>query len=294
MTERPRRSTLDSLPVRMQPRLEPAVLACLERNLRQVRERIALCARAAGREPDAVELVAVTKTVGVATCRALVELGVRALGENRAETLADKQAALADCAPAPSWHYIGHLQRNKARRVLQSAAVVHSLDSLRLLEAVERICAEERLPRRGYLQVKLWPEDSKGGADPAELEQLLDAAARCSWLSLEGFMAMAPHMEDEHAARRAASEVFERCAELGRLHSARFPGGCRLSMGMSGDYDLAIAAGAHVVRVGSALYEGLPHSANPATGLPSAGLGAHEAREGGVDGRLASGSEDAT
>lgn len=267
----------------MQPRLEPAHAARLERNLSQVRERIASCARAAGRAPDAVELVAVTKTVGLATCAALLELGAREFGENRAEALERKHAAFASAPAAPRWHYIGHLQRNKARRVLQAADVVHSIDSPRLLEALERICAEEGLRRRGYVQVKLWPEESKGGLDPAELERFLDAAARCRWLALEGLMTMAPILEDEDAGRRAAAEVFARCADLAGAHSARFPGGCRLSMGMSGDYDLAIAAGAHVVRVGSALFEGLPADTR----------GAQDALAEGADGRMASGSEDA-
>ena len=267
----------------MQLRPEPEHRSRLERNVLQVRARIDRCARSCGRDPRDVQLLAVTKTVGVETCRALLELGVRELGENRAESLVAKHEALAACEPAPGWHYIGQLQRNKARRVLQAAAVVHSIDSLRLLESVERICAEERLPRRGYLQLKLWPEEAKGGADPSELEALLDAATRCRWFSIEGFMAMAPLVEDESASRRAAAEVFARCADLARVHSARFRGGCRLSMGMSGDYDLAIAAGAHVVRVGSALYEG----------LPARGLDAQDAREGGAEGRMASGSEDA-
>jgi pyridoxal phosphate enzyme (YggS family) len=281
----------------MEPRLDPGHSALLERNLRRVQAQIDDCARAAGREPAEVELVAVTKTVGVATCARLLELGVRDLGENRVEPLARKHDALARATIPPRWHYIGHLQRNKARRVLQAASVVHSLDSLRLLEAVERICAEEGLQRSGYLQLKLWPEDSKGGADPSELEQLLDAAARCRWLAIEGFMAMAPLLEDEHAARSAAAEVFARCADLARVHSSRFPRGCRLSMGMSGDYDLAIAAGAHVVRVGSALYEGLPET-RPSHEGPSDAAPSDPARderhapEGGADGRTTSRSED--
>lgn len=254
MTSGPARGNLSA---RMSSALDPTRRARLAANLRDVQARIAACARSAGREPGDVGLVAVTKTVEVEVCAALLELGVRDLGENRADVLEAKHAAFAGAPLRPRWHWIGHLQRNKARRVLLCAEVLHSLDSLRLFEACERIAAEEGLQREVYLQLKLWPEEAKGGLDPAELPELLAAAREARHLRTAGLMAMAPLVDDESEARRAADLVFARCAELARAHAALFPAGCRLSMGMSGDYDLAIARGAHWVRVGSALYAGL-------------------------------------
>lgn len=227
----------------------------LQRNLVQIQQRIAQCATAAGRDPHGVQLVAVTKTVPAAVCAELLALGQRDLGENRVDVLESKHALLAHLQPR--WHWIGHLQRNKARRVLMCAEVVHSIDSLRLLEACERICREEGWQRTAFIQLKLWPEETKGGLDPSELQELLAAAREGSHVRVVGLMTMGPLLEDEPSARRAADEVFARCAALGRAQEALFSGGCQLSMGMSGDYDLAIARGAHWVRVGSALYEGL-------------------------------------
>lgn len=241
----------------MEHALDPRRRARLAANLAAVQGRIAECARSAGRDPAEVRLVAVTKTVDSAVCAALLELGVADQGENRADVLAAKHAAFLPLARRPRWHWIGHLQRNKARRVVQCAEVLHSIDSLRLFEACERIAGEEGLVREVYLQLKLWPEETKGGLDPAELPEVLAAARAARHLRTAGLMAMAPLIDDDTAARRAADEVFARCAELGRVHAGLFQDGCRLSMGMSGDYDLAIARGAHWVRVGSALYAGL-------------------------------------
>jgi pyridoxal phosphate enzyme (YggS family) len=232
--------------------------ALLQTNLTRIQQRIAQCATAAGRTSQSVQLVAVTKTVSAAVCAELLALGQRDLGENRADVLESKHALLAHLHPR--WHWIGHLQRNKARRVLMCAEVLHSIDSLRLLEACERICADEGLQRTAFVQLKLWPEETKGGLDPSELQELLVAAREATRVRVIGLMAMGPLLEDAEAARRAADEVFARCAALGAAQEALFSGGCQLSMGMSGDYDLAIARGAHWVRVGSALYEGLKES----------------------------------
>ncbi|MEY4774851.1 MAG: hypothetical protein RIT40_1886 [Planctomycetota bacterium] len=230
----------------------------LQTNLERIQQRIAHYAAAAGRSPQSVRLVAVTKTVSAAVCEQLLALGQRDLGENRADVLESKHAQLAHLHPR--WHWIGHLQRNKARRVLLCAEVLHSIDSVRLLEACERICREEGLKRTAFIQLKLWPEETKGGLDPGELRELLVAAREATQMQVVGLMAMGPLLEDAQAARHAAEEVFARCAALAAQQEALFSGGCQLSMGMSGDYDLAIARGAHWVRVGSALYEGLKES----------------------------------
>ena len=240
-----------------------ALLArCLENNLRSVERRIAEAARAAGRPADDVALVAVTKAVQPDVARALVALGPRDLGENRVDELERKAAALGAATREVRWHFVGHLQTNKARRVARIADVVHSVDSVRLARFLGRVAAEEGRRLAVYLQVALTGEATKHGLDEAVLDEAVDAVAGAPALELAGLMAMGPR----GAAPEATSEVFARAAALARdleaRHGADRPPGARfaggrvgLSMGMSGDLEAAIAAGSTCVRIGSDLFE---------------------------------------
>jgi pyridoxal phosphate enzyme (YggS family) len=233
------------------------VVIRLKGNRSQVLERIAAACRAAGRDPSEVRLVAITKSVPAELAAELVALGHADLGENRADALAAKHAALAARALAPRWHFVGHLQRNKARRVLELADEIHSVDSPALWETLARLGRELGRAPGIYLQVKLADEPTKSGLAPAELPALVERA-RGGPLPLLGLMTLAPLLDDEREARRAARDVFARAAEL----AAALPAGAfahgrpLLSMGMSQDFEQAIACGAHVVRIGSALFEG--------------------------------------
>jgi pyridoxal phosphate enzyme (YggS family) len=230
----------------------------LKENRARVLERIAAAARAVGRNPADVELVAVTKEVPTEIAIALYELGLQDLGENRARALEEKHAAFLAQGRVARWHFVGHLQRNKARRVLRVAHVIHSVDSLELWETLARLSVEEKRAPGIYLQVKLAAEAKKSGLAPAELPALIERA-RAGPLPLLGLMAMAPLTNDPMAAVRAARDVFEAAARLARGLAAQafFEGRIRLSMGMSDDFEEAVRAGAHVVRIGSALFEGV-------------------------------------
>jgi pyridoxal phosphate enzyme (YggS family) len=230
----------------------------LKENRSRVLERIATAARAAGREPSEVELVAVTKSVPAPIATELFDLGCHDLAENRASALEQKHAAFLAGGRIARWHFVGHLQRNKARRVLRIAHAIHSVDSAELWETLARQAAEERRFPGLFLQVKLADEEAKGGLAPEELPALIERA-RGGPLPLLGLMAMAPLTAEPLGALRAARAVFERATALARTlaASAFADGKVRLSMGMSGDYEEAVRAGAHVVRVGSALFEGL-------------------------------------
>jgi len=223
-----------------------------------VLERIATAARAAGRDPSEVQLVAVTKAVSADTAAELHELGCSDLGENRASALEEKHAAFLKSGRIARWHYVGHLQRNKARRVLRIAHVIHSVDSLALWETLARQAEAERRFPGLYLQVKLADEADKSGLAPGELSALIERA-RSGPLPLLGLMVMAPLSDDPLAAQRQAREVFEHANRLARtLPTAAFASGrVRLSMGMSADFEEAVRAGAHVVRIGGALLEGV-------------------------------------
>lgn len=238
--------------------LEARLNERLSENRARVLERIARAARAAGRDPAEVELVAITKSVPAPVAMALHDQGCADLGENRADELLAKQAACLASGRVARWHFVGHLQRNKARRVLRVAHAIHSVDSEELFAALARLAAEEERRPGIFLQVKLAEEAAKGGLAPEALPALV-ARAREGPLPLLGLMTMAPLLQDPLAAQRAARAVFERLGALARtLPAAAFAGGrARLSMGMSSDLEEAVRAGAHVVRVGSALFEGL-------------------------------------
>jgi pyridoxal phosphate enzyme (YggS family) len=229
----------------------------LEENLRAVRARIAAAARAAGRDPDSVSLLAVSKTWPADAVRELAGLGQLDFGENRAQELLGKAAEVADLPLR--WHFVGQLQRNKAAAVARLGAVVHSVDRPSLASALDR-AGRERLGREGgpievLLQVDLGGRPggaaARGGAVPADVPGLADLVARASGLRLRGLMAVAPLEEDPRSA-------FERLADVAARVRADHPEAVELSAGMSGDLEAAVAAGSTIVRVGTALFGDRP------------------------------------
>lgn len=233
----------------------------LEANWRAVKQRIALACERADRDPAGVELLAVTKKVSPPLAAALCALGQADLAENRAAELERKNVALAQLGHDPHWHFIGTLQRNKARRVVQRARTVHSVDSLRLLEHLAQLASELEVRPDLYLQVNVSDESEKHGFLPRDLEGVLAAARELRSVEIRGLMGMAPRMSgaSESEKRAAARASFDRLVALGEAHrGAPFAEeDPRYSMGMSGDLEEAIAAGAHVVRIGTALFEGI-------------------------------------
>ena len=218
-------------------------------------DRVARVCREVGRDPQEIRLVAVTKTVAPEVAGALAELGCTDLGENRLAELERKHAWFAASGRTVRWHFVGHVQRNKARRVVRLADEIHSVDSRALLDTLARVAAEEGRRPGIYLQVKLTDEPTKSGLSLAELPQLLTAAAATE-LRCRGLMTMAP-LVAEGDAPAAARATFERLAAL----AAKLPGSAftdgrpLLSMGMSADFETAVRAGAHVLRIGSAFFE---------------------------------------
>jgi pyridoxal phosphate enzyme (YggS family) len=223
-------------------------------NLAAIRDLIAQAAVRSGRTADAVRLVAVTKYVGPDLIRPLVEAGCTELGESRPQALWDKAAALANLPI--NWHLVGHLQRNKIRRTLPLVSLIHSVDSQKLAEALDAEAAG--LVRRVgvLLEINTSGDAAKHGVAPDQAEPLLAVAARQPHLEVRGLMTMA-RLEGDAAAARAD---FARLRELRDRLAYVAPTGVdlnELSMGMSGDYIQAIEEGATIVRIGSALFEGL-------------------------------------
>ena len=224
-------------------------------NLAAIRGRVAEACRRAGRDPAAVTVVAVTKYVDAATARIVHEAGCHDLAESRPQALWAKAESLAVPTP-PRWHLVGHLQRNKIRRTLPLLTLLHSLDSLRLLDALEAEAATMGANCRALVEVNLADDPGRTGARPAEVAALVAAAATRPHVEVRGLMGMARVPDgDADSARRD----FARLRDLrDRLASTLPPGAlAELSMGMSGDYEAAILEGATIVRVGSALFEGI-------------------------------------
>jgi hypothetical protein len=211
---------------------------------------MAAAARKAGRAPESVRLLAVTKTVGPAEVRALHELGVGDFGESRVQEALRKMEALRDLRAR--WHMIGRVQRNKAAKVAGAFALVHSLDSLRLAGALDAAAARSGAVVSALIEVNVSGEETKGGFAPGELEPALGELARLKNLRLDGLMTMAPVVDDPEKAR----PLFAQLRAL-RDRLARAVPGVELrllSMGMTQDFEVAIEEGADIVRIGTALF----------------------------------------
>ncbi len=263
--------------------MESALRKRLGANLDAVERRIAACA---GRARP--RLLAVTKSVGPEVALELAGLlaergeGLAHLGENRFEGLDEKVAAFADAADAPPvrWHFIGRIQRNKARRIARLADELHGVDSLALVETLDRVCGEEGRRPRIYLQLKLAEDPAKGGLTPGELEPVFAAARGAEHLNLAGLMTLPPFLEDAAANAALAERCFSQLAAVAAsLPSDAFVDGRpRLSMGMSADLEIAVAAGSDWLRIGRALFEDLPPSDTPRRGIETAHPNAREDR----------------
>jgi len=232
----------------------------LESNLRALSARIERACEKAGRAPEEIELVCVTKSVEPSTALELSRLGQLDLGENRLQELVRKTDFFQAHGARVRWHFIGHLQRNKVRRAVGLAAVFHSIDSLRLLDALQAVCAEEQRTVEVLLEVELTGGAARTGFGPGELPAALRRVRELDRLRCVGLMTLGPAPSaDVAGSARASRAVFARLRELrDDLTGEGFAGArAKLSMGMTSDLEAAIAEGSDVVRVGSALFEGV-------------------------------------
>lgn len=226
----------------------------LKKNLADVENRIANAAARGGRLGGDVELIAVTKYAPWPAIEALVEIGHRQLGENRPQQLLERAALFAEKSPQSElqWHLIGQLQRNKVRAVLPAVALIHSVDSVRLLEKIDEVAGELGLNPQVLLQVNISHEESKSGFSAEDVREVLQSRTPLAHVQCVGLMTMAPLTEDENVIRSVFCGLRELRDELATPDRPLK----HLSMGMSGDFEIAIEEGATLVRVGSALFEG--------------------------------------
>ena len=223
-------------------------------NVTAIRQRIAEAAARSGRPETDVTLVAVTKYVTAAQMRPLLAAGCHDLGESRPQQLWDKAGALAD--ESVRWHFIGHLQRNKVRRTLPMVHLLRSGDSLRLLTAVDRELQQLGRPLPVLLEVNISGDVEKHGFLPQEVRRALPDLLSLELLRIRGLMAMSARESDRESARRDFSHLRELRDQL-QKDAGNAADLSQLSMGMSRDFVTAIEEGATIVRVGSALFQGV-------------------------------------
>lgn len=225
--------------------------------LKAVEERIQQATARSGRSRSEITLVAVSKKFSAQTIRSAYGAGLREFGENYIQEFADKRPELADMAEA-RFHLIGHLQSNKVKLAAELFQVVQTADSSKLLRRLDAAASEKQTTIEVLLEVKLSDEESKAGTSPGQLPELLDTAATCPHLRLAGLMTMPPWSDDPEHSR----PFFQQLAALARKHGLP-----TLSMGMSGDFEVAIEEGATIIRVGTALFG---HRPKPQASAPSA------------------------
>lgn len=214
----------------------------IKANLEAVRGRIAAACRRAGRAPEEVTLIAVSKTVDAETVEAAFRAGVRHFGENRVQEAQPKVRSLSHLDPQPTWHLIGHLQSNKVKTALELFEVIHSVDSIELAQNLDRR-AEHKIPV--LLEVNIAVEATKNGFAESELAGAIKAISLLPHLEIQGLMTVAPLVTDAEEVR----PVFR------RLRSLRDSLGLKqLSMGMTDDFEMAIEEGATMVRIGRAIF----------------------------------------
>jgi pyridoxal phosphate enzyme (YggS family) len=230
-----------------------AVRRTLAARLAEVEERLERALRRAGRLRSDVTLVAVTKTVDVEVAALLPELGIADLGENRPQELWRKAAVLSE---GIRWHLIGHLQRNKVDRTVPLTVRIHSVDSVRLLRALEEESVRRQTPLSALLEINAGGEASKHGFRPDEVPALAAEVAALHGLRIDGLMTLAAFEEDAERTRPTFALLRQLRDELRRRLGQ--PNGLpHLSMGMSNDFEVAVEEGATFVRLGTVLFEGL-------------------------------------
>jgi hypothetical protein len=214
----------------------------IARNVQQVRERIARAAARAGRSPDEVTIVAVTKTVTEAAVREALAAGISNLGESRVQEAQRKIEQLSGCETRPVWHMIGHLQRNKVQTALEIFDIIHSIDSVRL---AQELSGQAKRIVPVLLEANVSGEETKGGFPPDELDEALAAISNLPNLSVRGLMTVAPWVDDAEEVRPVFRKLREMRDSFGLEH---------LSMGMSDDFETAVEEGATMVRLGRIIF----------------------------------------
>lgn len=222
----------------------------IEENLKTVRERIAAAAKRSGRDEKEITLIAVSKTKPVPMLQAAYDAGERFFGENKVQELCAK------CGELPkdiAWHMIGHLQTNKVRQVIGRAALIHSLDNFRLAETIQSEAEKQSISCNVLLEVNIAGEESKYGLAPKEVEPFALEMTKFDRIHVRGLMTVAPFTENPEQNRKYFRQIKQLAVDI-RAKNIDNIGMEVLSMGMTGDYEVAIEEGATMVRIGTGIF----------------------------------------
>ncbi len=222
----------------------------LEENLKKVQENIVLAAKRAGRNPDDITLIAVSKTKPAEMIKEVYDCGVREFGENKVQEILQKSELLP---PDISWHMIGHLQRNKVKAVIGRAKLIHSVDSMRLAEEISKQAFNSGIVVNILLEVNVAGEETKYGFRPDELNDIFPKIAALPNIFIKGLMTSAPFVSDPEDNRIYFRQLKQLCVDL-RNKNIDNTSMDVLSMGMTNDYEVAVEEGATCVRVGTAIF----------------------------------------
>lgn len=222
----------------------------IEENLKQVRQNIAdACARS-GRDPESVTLIAVSKTKPLEDLQNAYDCDVRNFGENKVQEIVLKAPNMPENA---KFHMIGHLQRNKVKQVLKHVTLIHSVDSVRLAEQIQQEAEKEQLQMDILLEVNVAGEESKYGFAPDEVTDAVMEIAKFPNVHIRGLMTIAPFVENSEENRDVFKKLFQLSVDISRKNIDNVTMSV-LSMGMTGDYEVAIEEGATMIRVGTGIF----------------------------------------
>ena len=222
----------------------------LKENLEAVESKIQAACHSCGRSRDEVTLIAVSKTKPVETLKEAHDLGVRIFGENKVQELSDKHDLLPQDI---HWHMIGHLQRNKVKYIVDKAYLIHSVDSLRLAETISEEGVKKGVTVPVLIEVNVAGEESKFGVTPEETEALVREIAKLPAIRIRGLMTIAPYVENPEDNRVHFSRLKQLSVDIGKKNIDNVSMNV-LSMGMTGDYQVAIEEGATMIRVGTGIF----------------------------------------
>jgi len=221
-------------------------------NLIDIQKKIAKAVEKSGRQPGEITLIGVTKTIDEERIRELLNCGVVDLGENRVQELLQKYDRLANYNILPSWHLIGHLQTNKVKYIIDKVTMIHSVDSIKLAEEINRRAKNIDRCQDVLIEVNMAGEESKFGIEPKDVYRFSDELSKYTNISLKGLMTVAPFVDDGEENR----EIFQKMRYLLIDITEKMSNNVKtqLSMGMTNDYEVAIEEGATMIRVGTGLF----------------------------------------
>lgn len=222
----------------------------VQENLMTAQSKIKAACKRSGRDPEEVTLIAVSKTKPIQMIQEAIEAGKKEFGENKAQEMKEKQETLPKDL---KWHFIGHLQTNKVKYVVGRAALIHSVDSLHLAEAIEKESAKQNLVTDILVEVNVAQETSKFGLKTEEVEQLIREIARFPHIHVCGLMTIAPYVKDPEQNRDIFCQLKKLSVDIAAKNIDNIDMSV-LSMGMTGDYEVAVEEGATHVRVGTAIF----------------------------------------